>query len=188
MDDWVSATETSNFILGDPLLDWLNLYAADLGFKKDNQLPGYDPRLDFGAFIMEQGRRFESAVVNLLRASNPVLQITFGASSDRRAAQAKAAFERGTPVVYQGVLVDTKERITGIPDLLVRSGCNGVGWHASAQRLSASEELPLVIYAGGSSSLTSAQRLSASEELFPCKDSAVMPMAATLWSIRALAS
>ena len=121
VDDRVSATQTRNFVMGDPLLDWLDLYGVPHGFRKDTYLPGYDPRLDFGRFIMEQDRRFETAVVDLLRARSPLLQIGYGASLERRAAETRAALMRGTPIVYQGVLLDDANRISGIPDLLVRS-------------------------------------------------------------------
>ena len=39
--DWVSATRTRNRVLGDPLLDWLELYGSDRGFERDDELPDY---------------------------------------------------------------------------------------------------------------------------------------------------
>ena len=120
-DDWVAVTDTRNYILGDPALDWLDLYGAEHGFVKDSQRPGYDARLDFGRFIMEQGRRFETAVIELVRATNAVVQIAHGASLSVRAAETWAAMCEERPIIYQGVLLDEQARISGIPDLLVRS-------------------------------------------------------------------
>jgi hypothetical protein len=41
---WVSASATRNYAIGDPLLDWLNLYGAAAGFERDTQLATFDPR------------------------------------------------------------------------------------------------------------------------------------------------
>ena len=34
---WVSARQTRNHVLGDPILDWLRLYGEDHGFKQDGR-------------------------------------------------------------------------------------------------------------------------------------------------------
>ena len=60
--DWVSATRTRNHVLGEPLLDWLNEYGQARGYQPDHELPGFDPRTDFTAFVFKQGERFEAAV------------------------------------------------------------------------------------------------------------------------------
>ena len=76
--DWVSATRTRNRVLGDPLLDWLELYGSDRGFERDDELPDYDPRTDFTEFLFAQGRAFENAVVAHLRTLHPVMTISEG--------------------------------------------------------------------------------------------------------------
>ena len=62
-DRWVSATATRNFALQDPVLDWLNLFGDENGFKRDHTYPDHDQRTDFTEFVFFQGRRFEEAVV-----------------------------------------------------------------------------------------------------------------------------
>ncbi|HYN36125.1 MAG TPA: hypothetical protein VEV82_04030, partial [Actinomycetota bacterium] len=64
--DWVSASRTRNWVIDDPLLDWLRLYGSARGFQPDDELPGYDERCDFAGFVMRQGRRFEEVVVGHL--------------------------------------------------------------------------------------------------------------------------
>ena len=64
--DWVSPTAMRAYLSDDPLLDWLRLYGSDHGFQRDDELPGYDDRTDFGLFIMRKGREFEDAVVEHL--------------------------------------------------------------------------------------------------------------------------
>ena len=45
--DWVSASATWEYMMKDPLLDWLNLYGEANGFQRDDALLSYDPRTDF---------------------------------------------------------------------------------------------------------------------------------------------
>ena len=122
--DWVSATRTRNYVLGDPLLDWLDLYGEQKGFKRDEAFGQYDPRTDFTKFIFEQGRRFETAVIDLLRSDHDVRTIAMdrGDARDlRKAEETFAAMSDGVPIIHQGVLRDPENRTYGMPDLLVRS-------------------------------------------------------------------
>ena len=122
--DWVSASGTWNYMMKDPLLDWLNLYGESNGFQRDDALSSYDPRTDFTAFIMEKGRRFEEAVVEYLGGLVPIVTMSEGPADVRDLSKAEetfAAMRNGAPVIYQGVLRDAESRTYGAPDLLVRS-------------------------------------------------------------------
>jgi hypothetical protein len=124
---WVSASATRNFVLGDPLLDWLNLYGSGRELVRDDELPTYDELTDFTPFIFEQGRRFEAAVVELLRAQRPeheLVTVSEGHEQIRDHASAVATFEAmrdGVPFIHQGVLWDAEHLTYGAPDLLVRN-------------------------------------------------------------------
>ncbi len=37
--DWVAITSTRNWVINDPILDWLDLYGASKGFKLDTEDP-----------------------------------------------------------------------------------------------------------------------------------------------------
>lgn len=122
--EWVSATRTRNYVLGDPLLDWLELYGNEQGFERDTALPDYDARTDFTEFIFRKGAEFEEAVVSHLRTLTDVLTISSGPADVRDLVKAEETFEAmrtGTPIIYQGVLRDAENRVYGAPDLLVRS-------------------------------------------------------------------
>jgi hypothetical protein len=58
---WVSASRTRNYVMDDPLLDWLGLFGEQNGFVRDDKLAGYLRELDFGRFVMQKGNEFESA-------------------------------------------------------------------------------------------------------------------------------
>ncbi|CAN5858983.1 hypothetical protein BH20GEM1_BH20GEM1_00770 [soil metagenome] len=124
-DDWVSASRTRNWVIDDPLLDWLRLYGSARGFQRDDELPGYDERCDFTRFVMRQGRRFEEVVVAYLAHRTRVVTIAPGGVEDildlAKAVETFEAMREGVPVIHQGVLRDPEHRVYGAPDLLVRS-------------------------------------------------------------------
>jgi hypothetical protein len=123
-DDWVSATATRNYLLGDPLIDWLARHGRDHGFTPDDGQPDYDERLEFGPFIMGRGIAFEAAVAAHFKTLGPVTVI---AEDYRRIRDPQAALDTleamaaGHPVIHQGVLHDAATQTYGAPDFLVRS-------------------------------------------------------------------
>lgn len=122
--DWVSATATRNFLLQDPLLDWLDLYGEKNGVKRDTDLPNYDPRTDFTKFIFQKTGEFEAAVIAHLKTLTTVTTVAFSAADARRLEKVQetfAAMESGAPLIYQAVLWDAESRTYGMPDLLIRS-------------------------------------------------------------------
>ena len=122
--DWVSASKGRNFMLGEPLLDWLDLYGRDRGFVPDDELPGYDERFDFGGKIIEQGNAFEAAALRWLEERFDVVTVSSGwrETRDRAAAERTwQAMAEGREIVAQAVLWNPQTRTYGAPDLLVRS-------------------------------------------------------------------
>ena len=123
-EDWVSATDTRNFLRQDPLLDWLDLYGEEKGFQRDTEFPGYDPRTDFTHFIFAKTREFEASVINYLKTITTLSTIASSPSDGRKFEKVQetfAAMETGVPLIYQAVLWDDENRTYGIPDLLIRS-------------------------------------------------------------------
>jgi hypothetical protein len=122
--DWVSATRTRNFLLGDPLLDWLDLHGEARGFVRDDQREDYNSSTAFGPFLFEKGAAFEARVVELVREQCDVVRI---AESGRDARDLKkvdatlAAMKAGVEVIHGAVLQDEATRTYGVPDLLVRA-------------------------------------------------------------------
>jgi len=66
---WVSTTAMRNFMLDDPIIDWLELYGAGRGLVRDDQLNGYDERADYARFLFRKSKEFESAVLQHLRVT-----------------------------------------------------------------------------------------------------------------------
>lgn len=123
--DWVSASAMRNYVLSNPLLDWLDLYGEASGFERDS----VDLRTDFDSFVARKGREFEGAVIEHLGelGVGEVYQVADdeGFARDRCSDVAVeatlAAMRRREPLVAKGALRDVETRTFGFPDLLVRS-------------------------------------------------------------------
>ena len=130
-EQWVSASATRNHAIGDPVLDWLARHGKDHGYLSDSDpartAPPYDGRTDFTRFLFDQGRRFEEAVVTLLRDRHPtheLVTLSRGHEDIRDLDQATVTFEAmrtGVPMIHQAVLWDAEALAHGATDLLIRS-------------------------------------------------------------------
>ena len=123
-ESWVSAGRTRNWMMGDPLLDWLQLYGKSHGYLPKESLEGYNGDLDFIRFIFEQGKQFEAGIVQVLQLHHDVATISQHYGEVRKLDKAKETFEAmeaGIPIIYQAVLWDAQNLTYGSPDFLVRS-------------------------------------------------------------------
>jgi len=122
--DWVSAGETYHWCDKDPLIDWLNAYGTDAGFRADSRRPDYDKRFDYLRFAGSQSWAFRRAVVAWLTARSPLRMITTNPSQAQdpaKAEQTLAAMKEGVPIIAHAVLWNREDRIRGMVSLLVRS-------------------------------------------------------------------
>ena len=121
---WVSAGRTRNWMLGDPLIDWLRLHGEDRDYIPKQDLDSYNEDLDFLKFIFERGQEFETGILRLLEEKCEVVTIARDyreIASLSKAEETFAAMQRGLPIIYQGVLWDAQHLNYGSPDFLVRS-------------------------------------------------------------------
>ena len=121
---WVSAGLTRNWMLDDPLLDWLALYGEKRGYTPAKDGPHYREELEFLPFIFRQGREFGDGILRLLQDRYDVTIIAQNHHEIRELAKAEetfAAMQRGTPIIHQAVLWDAENMTYGAPDFLIRS-------------------------------------------------------------------
>jgi len=143
-DEWVSASSTRNYLLNDPILDWLSYHYSTLATQKPNYTtkitkavsgsgkhrPSSEPSPlnanTFTDFILAQGRVFETKVMEYLYkrfGSEAIVDIggNDDARSDEKVEATLREMIKGTPMIYSGVLHNPENKTYGIPDLLVRS-------------------------------------------------------------------
>ncbi len=126
--EWVAARAVRNWCDDDLLVDWLAEFGEQHGFRRDDQLPGYDRVFDLPRYLMDQGQRFEQAVLVDLQQRWPITRIATRPDEARSLAAAEAtwdAMKNGAPVIASAVLRDPERRTFGVADLLVRSDVLG---------------------------------------------------------------
>lgn len=122
-NSWVSGSNTRNYAMREPLLDFLNLYGKSHGIKTDDEI---DLSLDSGKFLKEQGTKFENAVcsniIHRIGADNVVKIGSYEeANSTHKFDITVQAMNEGVPLILQGVLHDTDTKTYGVVDMICRS-------------------------------------------------------------------
>jgi len=120
----VSASSVRNYMLKDPLLDWLKEYNITSLTDKPNRFANKIVEIDiFTKHIMEAGIQFENELIAIIKKSHKVHQVSYNGRIDSRSKskfeQTKFLMKRGVPIIYQGVLHGT-DNTFGVPDLIVR--------------------------------------------------------------------
>ena len=117
---WVEARETKNWVIEDPLLDWLDVHGAAMGLKRDDERTDYDPKIDFGLFVAEKTELFRQQFVARLASHGEIVTISADTDDDR-VEQTLANLRLGAALIVGGKIRNERRRTTASPDLLVRS-------------------------------------------------------------------
>jgi hypothetical protein len=122
---WVSATGIKNYMLKDPLIDWLNKYVkTGTGNHGSNGLN----------ILYKKGNEFEKIIVDKIteKVGKKNVFTVFTGSFDNLKGSAismlknyeiatREALQKGIPIIFQAVLINDDLKIYGIADILVRS-------------------------------------------------------------------
>jgi hypothetical protein len=133
--DWttmISGSSIRNYMLDDPLLDWLKYYSIDSINSKPKQISYGNVTKShnnnnnintFTGFIMEQGIEFEKYVYDYLKQNFNTTQVSFSNDSQNinKFHETLDLMKQGVHIIYQGVLHDYNLNLYGCPDLLIRT-------------------------------------------------------------------
>jgi hypothetical protein len=117
-----SATKFRNYFMGDPIIDYLNVYGEAFGFQKDNKVDN-----SYTEHILQRGQEFEKYIIDFLKPKFSKMSFVDIAREFPDGFNQDGVHETirqmrlGTEVIYQGFLQDKELRIYGIPDLLIRT-------------------------------------------------------------------
>lgn len=128
--EWLPATSTFNYMMKDPLIDWLEQHylsftASNPKFKKEieKEIPS---SYNFTEYIMEQGKIFERKVIEMIIerfGKDRVVQVNSEKSprNPEKAKETLGYMNCGIPIIHGGLVYNPENQTFGIPDLLVRS-------------------------------------------------------------------
>lgn len=112
---YCSVTSIKNWILGDPLIDYLNFY----GDKSLLNKPHFE-ECDFSSFIMDMGNKYETVVVNKLIEKCITYNLTYTSIERSKGYhQTKDAISKNTDIIFQAQVKDWNRNIVGYPDIIV---------------------------------------------------------------------
>ena len=121
--DYISATKTRNAILKDWLLDWFDMYGVEKGFIPDEKQQDYNISLDFKKYITFQGVTFENKIIKdiITKIGNSNIGRIGSGNYLEGIQETIDHMKKGTPIILQGIVFSEKDKVYGIPDIIIRS-------------------------------------------------------------------
>jgi hypothetical protein len=126
----VSASSIRNYLLNDPLLDYLKKYniSSIYSIPTTNNILSeisQSSKIDiFTKYILDSGVNFENELIKLINLKHPIIKIGEELVDCYNTSKFNETIEymsKGVPIIYQGILHNYQNYTYGIPDLLVRS-------------------------------------------------------------------
>lgn len=128
-DQWVPISKTRNASLKDYCLDYFDMYNIknidDIPIKSDNKTQNKIEKESFLNFLFSKGNEFEKIIIEKIKNKFPddVVQIgeSYEAKSVDKYKKTLECMKKRIPIIYQGVLHNTKNKTYGSVDLIVRT-------------------------------------------------------------------
>lgn len=117
---WLEAADTRNWLVGDPVLDWLDRFGSEQGLVRDDASPNYDRDLDFELFLRERASEFRDDVLHHL-ANRTTLTRIVDEGDEACARETLSSMQRGAELIAGAVLDNARRRVRVRPHLLVRA-------------------------------------------------------------------
>jgi len=128
-DKWIPISKTRNASLKDYCMDWFDMYNIknidDKPIKKSVKIKNKEEKDTFLSFLLTKGCEFENKIITIIKDKfpNDFIQIanSYEAKQISKYKDTISAMKNNIPIIYQGVLHNTKNRTYGCPDLIIRT-------------------------------------------------------------------
>ena len=117
---WVTASSIRNYILNDPLVDWLEFMKTRGGEYQPDEYSSLES-------LFKDGILFEENILKHLKTTygeeniKTVAETSQDFYNSEKFELTKRYISEKIPIIYQAVLVDDEKKIGGIADLIIRS-------------------------------------------------------------------
>jgi hypothetical protein len=124
---WVSGTHISNYLLKDPVIDWLNLYYNRVGLNTRRRLRSSINKKNLDNFpenvLLKNGLTFERKIYNDLKTKfgDNVCELSGSSCTKDEHDATLAEMEKRTPIILQAFIKSDKLKLRGVVDILIRS-------------------------------------------------------------------
>ena len=115
-DDWIDSSLIKNFMLDDPLLDWLNLYG-----KLKKIIPNIEKESDFKNYLQKQTNMFQKLLLSKIDNNEDTVRLSNTLDIKSRIERTYELMKKGTPVIYNAGVINNNLKRFGITDYLIRS-------------------------------------------------------------------
>ena len=126
--EMVPASSVRNYMLNDPLIDYLKEYNIhslnDKPSKNANSITNIKRKDDdFSEYIKQAGIEFEEELYKIISKKHKTFKVAdaIHARNVNKYQETINLMKKGVPIIYQGVLHNYQNKTYGLPDLLVRS-------------------------------------------------------------------
>lgn len=125
--EYIPATSTRNYMLKDPLVDWLKYHSdspsvSNVSFGSRIS-SGYSNGDGFVSFIMEKGKEFEAELVKYINTNRLSVVTVSEYITNESINKTIELMKSGTPIIHSAPVRNSKNRTHGIIDFLIRSDC-----------------------------------------------------------------
>jgi len=118
---WTKATGLYNYMVNDPLIDWLELdHGPHRGRPRSSSMSGVKNET-FEDFLRNQGIKFEQKIVDYISRNIQEVVTVAEFYSAEGVEKTKELLKKGTPILHSAPLANTRTKTYGVADLIVRS-------------------------------------------------------------------
>jgi hypothetical protein len=115
--EMVSATHLYNYMMNDPLVDWLKLRNR-CGTRKSQE---YTNANGFTEFIMNRGIEFESELIKYININRVPVRSVSQYITDESLRETKELMFQGIPLIHSAPVRNSRNGTQGVIDILIRS-------------------------------------------------------------------